>query len=116
MAGADAFPFTPDAIASAIKKRCSNVLGEFKAWTALGSDVASRQVHEAVAAFIGNSENNAKHVAGPLVQASKALGAASKCSSCPILWAIQRRRLHSKQRFPPPGPSCRNPPPLIWPR
>ncbi len=100
MAGADAFPFTPDAIASAIKKRCSNVLGEFKAWTALGSDVASLQVHEAVAAFIGNSENNAKHVAGPLVQASKALGSRLKVFFLPHLVGDSASQATFEATFP----------------
>jgi hypothetical protein len=100
MAGADAFPFTPGAIAAAIQKRSSKVLGEFKAWSALGSDVATLQAHEAVAIFIGNSENNAKHVAGPLVQASKALGSRLKVFFLPYLVGDSASQAAFEAKFP----------------
>ena len=100
MAGADAFPFTPKAIAEAIKKRSSKVLDELKAWSALGSDAASLQAHEAVAIFMGNSENNAKHVVGPLVQASKALGSRLKVFFLPYLVSDSASQAEFEAKFP----------------
>jgi thiol-disulfide isomerase/thioredoxin len=100
MPGADAFPFTPAAIAAAIKKKSSSVLGELKAWSAVGSDVASLQAHEAVAIFIGNSENNAKHVAPALIQASGKLGARLKVFFLPYLVENSASQAEFEAKFP----------------
>jgi len=85
MAGAGAFPFTPAAINAVTQQKISKVLAELKGWGALGSDVASLQSHEAVAIFIGNSENNAQHVVVPLIQASNELGGRLKVFFLPFL-------------------------------
>ncbi len=77
-AGADAFPFTREALDAAIKKKTSLVLSRLDSWSALGTDIASLQAHEAIAIFLGNASNNAKHVVGPLIQASNALGSRLK--------------------------------------
>jgi hypothetical protein len=84
-AGADAFPFTREALDAAIKKKTSLVLSHLDSWSALGTDIASLQAHEAIAIFIGNSSNNAKHVVGPLIQASNALGSRLKVFFLPFL-------------------------------
>ena len=111
MAGVEAFPFTPEAVSAAKKKqmeaaydakmtKCASLLVEFKDWSALGSDVASLQAHEAVAIFMGNSENNAKHVAGPLIQASNSLGSRLKVFFLPYLVTDQAAQSEFEAKFP----------------
>jgi hypothetical protein len=77
-AGADAFPFTREAVDAAIKKKTSLVLSHLDSWSALGTDTASLQAHEAIAIFIGNPSNYAKYVVGPLIEASNTLGSRLK--------------------------------------
>ena len=86
-AGVEAFPFTLEAVSATKQKKCSSLLGELKAWSALDSSVACLQAHEAVAIFIGNFENNAKakDVAGPLIQASNSLSSSLKVFFLPYL-------------------------------
>jgi hypothetical protein len=100
MAGAEAFPFTPEAVSAAKKKKCESLLVELKHWSALGSDVASLQAHEAVAIFIGNSENNAKHVAGPLIQSSNSLGSRLKVFFLPYLVPDEAAQAAFEAKFP----------------
>ena len=111
MAGVEAFPFTPEAVSAAKKKqweaaidaektRCASLLVELKDWSALGSDVASLQAHEAVAIFMGNFENEASVVAGPLIQASNSLGSRLKVFFLPYLVTDQAAQAEFEATFP----------------
>ena len=99
-AGADAFPFTREALDAAIKKKTSLVLSHLDSWSALGTDIASLQAHEAIAIFIGNSSNNAKHVVGPLIQASNALGSRLKVFFLPFLVTDDDGEAAFEAKFP----------------
>jgi hypothetical protein len=102
-AGVEAFPFTLEAVSATKQKKCSSLLGELKAWSALDSNVACLQAHEAVAIFIGNFENNAKakDVAGPLIQASKSLSSSLKVFFLPYLVPDETAQAAFEAKLPP---------------
>ena len=78
-----------------MKKATEQVLAELKGWSVVGSDVAALQAHEAVAIFIGNYNNNAKHVAGPLIQVMRdSMKNCNNCDQCAATHQFSHQRQH----------------------
>jgi nucleoredoxin len=83
MLGPAAFPFTPAAAAAAKKAKGRKALDLFDSGRSLGLE-PDTLTSEAVVIFIGNSENNARHVVEPLCQATTALGSRVKVVCIPF--------------------------------